>query len=911
MSQNMDFHHSRRAYRFLLKLSQRGLERSHGLEAERLFAEVLRSESRRLGRLGFLYAWMATLSDMARITYQGQLRRKRERTKRGAIMSAFLQDLRYGLRILVKNPGFSLVALLTLAVGVGANTAIFSVVNAVLLRPLPYPQDNRLVVLWEAIPEIGFSKAGWSPPDLEFLKQQQKSFVHLGAVTPVQYEVSGGAEPPDRVLAGRVTEGFFQTLGIAPALGRIFSNEEQEPGSAVVVLGDAVWRHRFDSDAAVVGKTLRLDRRPHTIVGVMPRGFEFTLPGVQQGDRTPDLWIPRSFTSRELQSWGMQYNHSLIARLRPGTTLEQARTEAQLLAPRIQEQYPAQLLQVFKGAKLSLVVSPLREELVGDSRTLLLLLLGAVAFVLLIGCANVANLLLARTAFRRKEIALRGAMGASRTRIVVQMLTESLALGAGGGLLGLALAFAGLPLLLALSPDSLPREAEIAIDWRVLVFALAVSLGTAVLFSIAPALGLTNRDLNESLQDAARGSSKGVTRKLQAVFAVSQLTLALVLLIGAGLLMRSFAGLLQVDPGFQPERVLAVRVPLPLSGYPQAHQIRSFYQELIAKMLSLPGVAAAGLSSDLPLKTTEVRGFVKEGSSVDGMNSPPSATYSWIQGDYLEAMGVPLLGGRGFTPQDRQGAPSVVLISQSMAETFWPGEDPVGQRILNGPRGQPQTIVGIVGDVKDGAIHEEPRPHIYAPYDQEADGTLVSTSWDALRALHLAVRTQGDAESLARTLRTELRRMDPDLAQEEIRAMQDRIGDSLAPQRFNLLLLSIFASSALFLAAVGIYGVVSYSVSQRTQEVGIRMALGASRASTLALVLMHGLRLVAVSAVIGLAAAFGLTRLMSSLLFEVSFSDPLTYAAVPILLCLVALLACYLPARRASRVDPIEALRCE
>ncbi len=900
----MRFVVSRRVYNKLLGLFGGAIGRRHASEMEDLFISMLSRESARRGVAGWLHVWAGALVDLLRDPYPLP-------QQEGFTMATFKQDLKFGWRVLVKNPGFTTVVVVTLALGIGANTAIFSLVNATLLSPLPFPDAGRLVVGWTSVPKLGFDTIGFSPPDYRLLEERQDVFQDLGAVTLGSFELSGRGGSPRRVVAFKATSGYFRALAVPPLYGRWLLPEDDRPDRLVAVLSGTLWRERYGADPSIIGTSILLDRRPYEVVGVMPANFQVPVPGLSEGTTPGDIWIPRGFTADELQAYGSYFSHMVVARLKPGVSPEKMQSEAEALAARAQEAYPPSVARVLGGERtLFFRFLPLFDQLVGDIRTPLLVLQAAVSLVLLIGCANVANLLLVQATARRRELALRSALGAGRGRLLTQMLWESLLLGLLGGGAGLALAYAAVPLLRTLIPRSLPQSEQLSIDITVLAFTFALSLATAMVFALIPAWRAGRFDLQDALREGGRQGAGGASNRLQGAFVVAQMTLAIVLLVGAGLLLRSFAALVSTDPGFRPENVVTTRVELPLAAYPQSPQIRDLYDTLLGRMRSLPSVRAVGASSDLPLQITERRSFHREDEDVTE-KTMRSVVFSWMTGDYLQAMGMRLLKGRPFDAQDRAGSPLVALISRTAAQQIFSDRDPLGQRVFVGGRRQPYTIVGVVDDVKDRAMQEPSLPHVYAPYEQEPDGALLDTQWNALRALNVAVRTEADPKDLLPLVRGQLQEIDPQLALTDIRTMQADISQAVAPQRFNTLLLTIFAVTALFLAVVGIYGVISYSVNQRRQEMGIRMALGAQKGDLLKLVLGRGIRLVGLSLILGVIAALALSRFVSGLLYNVGSRDPLTFSAVPLLLAAVALLACLLPARRASRVDPIRALRTE
>jgi len=825
-------------------------------------------------------------------------------------MNSLWQDIRYGLRMLAKNPGFTAIAVLTLALGIGANTAIFSVVNAVLLRPLPFTHASRIVTIGESLP--GFSGTmPMSAPDYRALSEQQSSFETLAIYGNRHFDLTGEARP-ERIEGARISSSLFPLLGVAPGIGRAFSNDEESAGHNLVILSDGLWKRHFRSDPNIVGRTVALDRIPYTVVGVMPAGFQFPLKGQQWNSEPAELWVPMAFTAAELKGWGNMYNHSVLARLKPGVTLAQAQADATSTMSRIEKLYPTQFVAYLNGRHVGAPLTFLNTAITGDVRAPLLVLLVAVGVVLLIACANVANLLLARAVRRQREVAVRVALGAGRWRLIRQLLSESLLLGIGSGLAALAVGYWGIGALKYLAPEGLPRINEVSMDGRVLVFAMVLAVATSILFGIIPALQAAHVDPQQSLKEGGGGRGAGATRghrRLQSALIVSQMALAIMLLIGAGLLVRSFARLLHQDPGFRQERVLAMTVPVPLSAYPQAPQIRAFFEELLSRASSLPGASVVGLSTDLPLDAQE-----RDAAEVEGRDpnagALPNLAQSWIMGDYFGAMGITLKRGRMFTPEERLGKPDVVIVSETAARLFWPNQDPIGKRLkFMGPRWR--TVIGIASDVKETSMQADAAPHTYTPYLQEPDDVLTSTNGGEMRTLHLAVRSPSDPSAISIPLRDAVASLDPQIAVADVKTMESTVHESLAPQRFNLLLLGLFAVLAVFLAAVGVYGVLSYSVTQRTREIGVKIALGAQQSNLLGDILRDGMSLTLVGAIIGVLGAFLLTRLMASLLYGVTARDPLTFAGVVTLMTLVSLAACYIPARRATRIDPLVALRHE
>jgi putative ABC transport system permease protein len=815
-------------------------------------------------------------------------------------MSGLPQDLRYAQRQLRKNPGFTAVAVLTLSLGIGGNSAMFSVVNAVLLRPLPFHDRSRLVLVHEGIPTAGFSKIGFSAPDLMIYEQGQKSFEGMAPYQNESFELSG-AEEPERITATRVSADLFSLLGIQPILGRSFYSEEDRPGVRVAVLSYGLWQSRYGGSRDVIGRGVTLDRIPYTVIGVMPRDFRFPLSGPATNNQAADLWVPIAFTQRELGGWGDMFNNDVVARLKPGVTLAEARAEADALARRILQAYPAELLKAYPNATLIALVDPMQSEVSGGLRPLLLVLQGAVGLVLLIACANVALLLLSRASAREREIAIRAAMGAARSHLVAQLLTESLLLAVAGGILGLGLAVWSKDLLLRQLPDNIGLPHEIQLDASVLLFTLLTTLLTAILFGVVPALHATRTGAWSAMQEGGRAGTGRAQHRAQGTFVIVEFGLALILLVGAGLLLRSFTKLLATDPGFQPEKVLAMSVSLPTQAYPHVEEIRNYYQGAILQISRVPGVISAAAANDLPFNGNEMDAIEVEGQD---KSATPAVRQTWVLGDYLQTMGIPLLRGRLFTADDRQGTQLVTLISQSTARALWPNQDAIGKRIFR--TGGWRTVVGIVGDVPDGPLSAVPMPHCYSPYPQESDALL-----ENLRTLNLAVRTRSDPAALTASIVEQLHRLDPALAISDVRTMHEEVNDTVAPQRFNAILVGIYAGLALLLALVGIYGVLAYMVIQQTHEIGIRMALGAQRSDILRRVVGHGMCMVALGAAAGLVGAWGVTRLMESLLYGVAPRDPLTFLGVTGVLVAAALLACYVPAMRAAKVDPMVALRYE
>ena len=833
-------------------------------------------------------------------------------------MQNLLQDLRYAIRTMLKRPGFTAVAVVTLALGIGASTAIFSVVNAALLRDLPYAEPGRLFHVWEVTPQKNFAQREFSYPDYQDYQNNQ-SFEGIAAYTGGGGIMSGRGEP-ERVFAPAASANFFSVLGVQPFLGRTFQpGDEKQGAQRVVVLTHGMWQQRLGGDQNIIGQPLTVNGDPHTVVGVLPAGFQFAL-------RNADMWRIYQPTDAQLTRRFM-HGTNLIGRLKPGVDQQQALAELSVIAKRIEQEHN----QSHAGTAVTLV--PLQEQVVGQVRPILVVLLAAVGFVLLIACANVASLLLTRSLARQKEVAIRSALGANRWRVVRQLLTESLLLAIVGGTVGLLIAYWGVDALVATLPDSqlssLPFLKSLRMDSTILAFSFGLSLLTGIVFGLAPAIQASRPDLNEVLKEGGRTTAGGASHRLRSVFVATQIALAVVLLVGAGLMMKSLLRLLDSNVGFDPQNVLTMTLSLPMPKYQDFDKQLSFYDQLNARVESLPGVTGAGTVNVLPLQGGNTTRFYIDGDPVPQPGQENEANVRVVDHTYFQTLGVPIIAGRAFDERDgepqRQAAvaqaqaqteaqaqgstlaptpiPGIVIIGKTTAEKVFGGRDPVGLRLAyNSFPGQTDLVIGVVGDVKIGGLDEALKPVVYYPFRRFPGG-----------GTNLMVRTNGDPKALAASVRNEARALEPEVALFNVREMEDVIGESPAAfmRRFPALLIGIFAGVALLLAAIGIYGVVSYSVSQQTHYIGVRMALGARGSDIVKMVLKQGLVIALVGIGVGVIAAIGLTRFLSSLLFEVRAGDVTTFAIVVFSLLAVALLACYIPARRAARVDPLIALRYE
>jgi putative ABC transport system permease protein len=799
------------------------------------------------------------------------------------------QDLRYGVRMLAKNPGFTIVAVLALALGIGANSAIFSVVNTVLLRPLPYKNPDSLVMVWDDNTHQGFPKDTPSPANFLDWRQQNTVFTGMAAMVERSFNLTGVGEP-DRIDGRRVSANLFSLLGVEPQIGRAFTPDEDKPGSHVVILSYGLWQKRFGGDPSVIGRAINLNAESYTVVGVMPAKFQFPTPQDQ-------LWAPIAFPADEAANRGGHYLQ-VIARLKPAVSMQQARAEMVTIVARLEKQYPEE------NTGTGIVLSPLHEEVVGKIKPALLILLGAVGFVLLIACANVANLLLARAAARQKEISLRLALGASRSRLIRQLLTESVLLAGIGGACGLLVSAGGIQVLKQFIPDTISHVQAIDIDGKVLLFTLLISLATGLIFGIAPATQASNFNLNETLKEGGRDSGASVRgNRIRGLLVIAEVAVSFLLLIGAGLLINSFVHLRTLDPGFRTDHLLTAKVELPELKYPDKAHRTPFYNELVRQLSALPGVQSAAVAGNLP--------FTYDGDSmyigVEGVPDPPpghrpDVVLRVVGPGYFNTMGIKIVQGRDFNEHDAGDSVAAVVISEKTARYYWPGQNPIGKRLKPGSTTSDnpwRQVIGVVTDVRQNDFVAQPKMQMYMTYQQ-----ISSFAPNAV-----VLRTSVDPNSLASAVRNAVWAIDKDQPVSNLRSMDEIVSAAVARQRFSMLLLGVFAGLALVLAAVGIYGVMSYSIAQRTREIGIRMALGAQRRDMLKMAVWQGLRLVLAGLTIGLAAAFVLTRVMATLLFGISATDPFTFFAISVVLLAVAALASYIPALRATKVDPMVALR--
>ena len=843
--------------------------------------------------------------------------KERYRDQRGIpALETVLQDLRFSVRMLRKNPGFTTVAVITLALGIGANTAVFSVVNAVLFESLAYKDPERLASVWSTMISKGVPTSGSSAPDFREWRDRNTVFASMAATEYKDFDLSAPGQEPSRMQGAIVTQNLFSVLGVNPLLGRSFLPDEEQWGRhQVVLLSYGLWQAEFGGEKSVLGRAIRLDGQDYTIVGVMPRGMPFfnDLPPV-------DLWAPLAYAPGDLMNTRGNHYLQIVARLKPGISVGQAQAETSRIAKQLENEFP-----INKGIGAKVV--PLREQLVGNVRPALLILLGAVAFVLLIACVNVANLILARATAREQEFAVRSALGADRKRLAGQLLLESVPIALAGGIGGILFASWAMKFFESLLPNNLPRFNPIRINAAVLAFTAAISLLTTIFFALVPAIRSSKTDIQKSLREGGRSGSDGRGhRRLRSFLVISEMAFAVVLLVGAGLLVRTFGALRQVDPGFSADHVLTARLPLSPSEFPLGREVQAiqFFQDLIARVDALPGVKGSGVTSYLPLDPGGAWGknvVIQGRAPATSIDEVPVVRFQLSSPGYMPTMEARLHEGRFFGAQDNPQGPGVAIINETFAREFFPNENPVGKSLrmippLNllppGIREKAaqtplRTIVGVVADMKDGAISQPALPTVYAPLFQGTE-----EGWSAaIMPMTLTMRTIGDPLALMATIRDQIHALLPDQPVAAVATMDQLHERSLSGARFTMLLLTIFACLALVLSAVGIYGVMAYAVTQQTREIGIRMALGARPKDVLALIVKHGAKLALAGVAIGITAGLGLTRLMASLLYGVGPTDLVTFGSVATGLILVALAACYIPARRAMHIDPMVALRHE
>jgi predicted permease len=900
-----------RAYRALLRLLPADFRARHAREMERVFEEMWR------GRRGFAAGarvWLEAVWDVVRTAWMhgaggreggdasASTRGDGEGTRGGNIMDDLLQDLRYAARQLAHRPGFAAVLVLTLALGIGANTAVFSVVDGVLLRPLPYPEPDRLTVVWTQFPPQHLMEFPASWPEYTDYRTQSRSFSELAAWMRAQRTVTGG-DDPERLDVVLASWELFPVLGVQPALGRAYGEKEDVAGNAnFVVLSHGLWERRYGSDPSIIGRTIEMDGQSREVLGVMPRGFAFPDADVQ-------AWLPVGIDPTNPPGRGNHFAN-LVGRLAPGVTLAQASSELEALMVRWGADKSLQHTWTRGEGPRNhpAFLRSLQDQTVGNVRQSLYVMLGAVGLVLLIACANVANLLLVRGEARLREISIRTAIGAARGRIIRQLITESLLLAAAGGAVGLGIARLGLSGLLALAPADLPRTDSIHLDGSVLIFSAAVAILSGLLFGLAPAVQTVRMDVQGALRDEGRSGTAGRGRfRYRQLLVVSQTSLAVLLLVGAGLLIRSFWQLNSVDPGFKQDGVLSASVSLPAPRYPQWTDVTGFLDDLLPKVRAIPGVTAAGIVRAAPLTGPLPPNDINFESRPTNPDDPPlNVDMQVVSAGYFQAMGIPLLQGRAFDGTDNATSELVSVVDEAFASEFFPHPaDAIGQRVRQSGYDEYTRIVGIVGDVRQESLTKAPRAQMYLLHAQ------TPRTWYPLRNVTLVLRTDGDPLGLVSALRGDVKALDANLPVYQVSTVAQSVARSTSKERFSMSLQAVFAGLALVLAMIGIYGVLSYSVAQRTREIGIRMALGAERRSILNMVVSQGMSLVMASVVIGLGTALAGARVMSTLLFGVSPWDPMTYGAVAAVLVAVALAACWIPARRASAVTPQNALRFE
>jgi predicted permease len=858
----------------------------------------------------YIHAGMTTdqARRQARLHFGGHEQVKEDcREARGtSLLETALRDILYGLRVHRKNPGFFIIATLTLALGIGASTAVFSLLDTILLKPSPYPNASRIVVPWRQAPinsalrSIDFA---WNEAEYVPMSRTARAFENLGAFRKDTFNLTGSANP-ERLEGLRASAGFFPALGMAPALGRTFTAEEDHPGHEFeVVLSHGLWKSRFGGDTGIVGRVVHLNGYPYTVIGVMPQDFIFPdrsgMPVSVNVPKRTQLWVPLALPPNPTTASG---DLCVIGELKPNMGLAQAQEDLEVYNQRLLEKNPAA-----KGWSFRVV--PLTRQTVSGTRRPLLLLFGAVCVVLLIACSNVAGLMLNRSLGRRKEFTLRGALGARRGRIVGQLMTESLLLAGAGGILGIVVAEASLLLVQRFGPDTIPHLQDAGLDLRVVAFALAITLITGVLFGLAPAFGATRMNMVEALKEGGQRSGGSISApRIRNMLLISQVALAMVLVVAAGLLVRTFYHMMHASSGFDPTQVVTFEVPLPTSKYSDTDRMAQIYRQILLHLQSIGATQSTGFASVVPMGgASDNTGIRIPGRRVADRTDIPFANYIFISPGYFRTIGTPLENGRDIADTDTLASMPVAIINSTMAKKYWPGQDPIGKQVGVGLTIYPvRTIVGVVADAKQVSLREVPDPTMFVPYTQNEIRT-----WPDMQSMQYAIRVQGDPTSIAVSVREAAYAVDPDLPISNFATLDSLVDTSMAADRFAMLLLGAFGALALILAAIGMYGVISYSVMQRTAEIGVRIALGAHREQIFAMILLKGTRLVAAGIVIGLLVALLTTRLMTSFLYGVQPTDPVTFAAVSLLLMAVALLACYLPARKAMKVDPIIALRYE
>ncbi|PYQ78350.1 MAG: hypothetical protein DMG01_11720 [Acidobacteria bacterium] len=896
---------SQRFFRALLRLFPAEFRGDFGDDMAATFNDQARDALAQGDRMAALRLWRDTIAGILTTAPREHL-------------DVLRNDVRYALRNLRRNPGFTAVAVLALAVGIGANTAVFSIVNGVLLQSLPYKDPGALVLMFEKWPTGPVDKWEFSAPDFEIVRGRARSFSGMAAYRSTTYELSG-TMAPQRIIGTKISPELFDVLGVAPAFGRAITADDDRTSSKVVVLGHGLWTRAFGRDPGIVGRTIQIDGQSYAVIGVMPEQLVFPPRGGGRNSEPTDLYLPMSFTPFERGAFGMMYNNTVVARLAPGVTLALARAEISSLVPTVIEKYPPMLRQFV--SRMTIPMFDFADEVVGGSRRMILVLMGAVAMVLLIGCVDVANLMLTRAGSRQRELAVRSALGASGPRMVRQLLTEGFVLASLGAVAGGLLAYWTMHLLLSLAGTSLPRVESIRFDGRVIVFTVALALATPLVFGVVPAIRAAMRSTFEALKEGTRAATPGRGRhRLLASLVVAQFALALMLSVGAGLLVRSFIRLLASDPGFRTEHVVTATTTVPVGRYASGPQVKQFYLRAAEATHAIPGVTANGASTDRPLNVQERRTFTPDSSAREIPELGRVIAATWTVGNYFEALGIPLKRGRFFTDADGRGlifrdgrviGQPVVIINELMANRLWPNQNPIGRQIKWGIPASTapwMTIVGVVGNVNQSALGTETIAQTYEPLFQLPDAARAAFFY---RTVNLVVRSNREPASVLADLRATIQRLDPALPVTNAQALADVVGESVKPQRFSMTVVAAFALVALGLAAIGIYGVLANTVSQETHEIGVRMALGARPTTVVWSVLRRSLSLMAVGVVIGGAGALAITRVMSGLLYEVRPTDATTFATSVLALAILAVAASLVPAWRATRVDPLIALRAE